>query len=968
MIDLSKKYEDKKFKFFLQNFLPTDFISLDDELKLDPDHNYFKSAQLLGTVKSLNDLVVIEVERLKSEKSRIKITRELFKLLEEFGYSNALVITYSKKEDHYRLSFIKSELVWVTDSKVKKKFTNPVRYSFLLGKNAKIHTPFAQLIKLGRVKDFDDLFRRFNIEVVGDEFFSSYKSLYLRLKEYLEKDKIFSKFSKIKDIGIDFFAKKLLGQIVFCYFLQKKGWLGVEKNKNWGTGDQNYLRNQFNLYEKSKKNFFNHFLEFFFYDGLNKQNQNDFLKKFNCKVPYIGGELFYYYDGYDWENENLNIPNNLFSNKDNNGILDIFDLYNFTIDELASLDIEIAIDPEMLGKVFERLLDIKDRKSKGAFYTPRKIVSYMSKNSIIEFLYKSLGSKLISKKDIKNFILYNTDDENFPEQKIFMIREEIDKHLSSVKILDPAIGSGAFPVEILNLICELRYKLNKFLGSSRNKYELKKHAIENSIYGVDIDKGAIEIAKLRLWLSLIIDKRDKEQISPLPNLDFKIIKGDSLDKIKIDVFVYEKLLETEKLKTEYLFTTKKNRQKDLKLKIQNNLNQFKKDNSFDIRVYFSEVFNSKGGFDIIIGNPPYINFANLTSEQRKKYSSFSVLKNKTDIYAFFIESSSMWASDNSTIIFIITNTWKATDSFLLLRKFMLNNFEISKIINLKEGTFDASNVPLIIFLKKSKRNNYNIEIFDHKFNYFKKLNSDKLLSNPTHQFNTTCSINEDLLLEKISSKGQKLYNYLRFSRGIKTSNDKKFIVKNKADKDHKKVFRGKNISQYNIEWDGEFINYKPYLMKKKSGSVPYTKEFFEVDKKIVLQRIAQNLPVSIDYDKRYFLDTAIVSDFKTIKQNLSLEYICALLNSKLIKFWYNNTFQLATVGIYELHNIPVIYPDKNKELITKVEKSVFQIFDNIKNNSSKIESTLKKLDDIFYKIYELNENEIKIILEYTDNR
>ena len=152
----------------------------------------------------------------------------------------------------------------------------------------------------------------------------------------------------------------------------------------------------------------------------------------------------------------------------------------------------------------------------------------MSKNSIIEFLYKSLVSKLISKKDIKNFILYNTDDENFPEQKIFMIREEIDKHLSSVKILDPAIGSGAFPVEILNLICELRYKLNKFLGSSRNKYELKKHAIENSIYGVDIDKGAIEIAKLRLWLSLIIDKRDKEQISPLPNLDFKIIKGDHL--------------------------------------------------------------------------------------------------------------------------------------------------------------------------------------------------------------------------------------------------------------------------------------------------------------------------------------------------------------------------------------------------------------------------------------------------------
>ncbi len=960
--DFSKPYNQEEFKSFLSFFLPEDLIFGKKEFKIKDNHKYFKSAKLIGSVNSLKKLVILEVERIKSEKSRIKITRELFKFLESNGYSNALVVTFSKKETHYRLSFIKSELEWATDTKIKKKFSNPVRYSFLMGEKAKIHTPSTQLLKLGKVQNYDDLINRFNIEIVGEEFFNSYKSLFIKIKEYLDNDKIFSLFSKKKNIGTDFFAKKLLGQIVFCYFLQKKGWLGVDQNNDWGTGNQNFLRDQFNKYDLKKKNFFNKFLEFFFYDGLNKKNKNDYLEILNCKIPYIGGELFYYFEGYDWKKENLDIPNTIFSNVESTGILDIFDLYNFTIDELTSLDIEIAIDPEMLGKVFERLLDTEDRKSKGAFYTPRKIVSFMSKNSMIEYLYKSLGPSLISKEEVRNFVYYENSNKKFPEKKNFSIRDKLDKSISSIKILDPAIGSGAFPVELLNLICELRFKLNSYLGSSKNKYEIKKFAIENSIYGVDIDKGAIEIAKLRLWLSLLIDKRGKEQINPLPNLDFKIIQGDSLEKIDIDVFIFKKLLETEKLKTEYISTTKKAKQKELKDKIFKNLNQFKKQNNFDIRVYFSEVFNNGNGFDIVIGNPPYINFANLPEDKRKKYSSFKVLRNKTDIYAFFIEDSFKWASEKSVVSFIVTNTWKATDSFKLLRKFMLNNFCISKIINLDSRTFKASNIPLILFLKKEVKEKYSIKIFNSNFQYFKSIDSLKLRNDINHSFNTTSSVDEDELIEKISLKGKKLYNFLRFSRGIKTSNDKKFIVSKADDKDHKKIFRGRNISSYKIEWDGEYINYKPNLMRKKPGSVPYTKEFFEVNKKIVLQRIAQTLPVTIDYNKSYFLDTAIVSDYRTITPGVSLEYICALLNSKLIRFWYNNKYQLATVGIYELENIPVKYPE-NDNLIYKINEDVNEIFNKIKKNEN-FEHIIEKLDNTFYKIYSLNNNQIKIIEDY----
>ena len=151
-------------------------------------------------------------------------------------------------------------------------------------------------------------------------------------------------------------------------------------------------------------------------------------------------------------------------------------------------------------------------------------------------------------------------------------------------------------------------------------------------------------------------------------------------------------------------------------------------------------------------------------------------------------------------------------------------------------------------------------------------------------------------------------------------------------------------------------------MRKKPGSVPYTKEFFEVNKKIVLQRIAQTLPATIDYNKSYFLDTAIVSDYRTITPGVSLEYICALLNSKLIRFWYNNKYQLATVGIYELENIPVKYPE-NDNLIYKINEDVNEIFNKIKKNEN-FEHIIEKLDNTFYKIYSLSNNQIKIIEDY----
>jgi hypothetical protein len=208
MIKFSEKYNRKKFQFFLKQFLPEDLLESNEELTIDEDNIFFKNALVIGSVKSLGGLAIIEVERIKSEKSRITITKELFKFLELHGYSKALVVTYSEKESHYRFSLIKSDLNWVSETKVKKKFSNPKRLSFLLGEGSKVHTATKHLIDQGRVKNFDDLYGRFNIEIVNNEFYEHYKSLFLDLTNKLDKDKEFSTFAKRIGLETNHFAKK----------------------------------------------------------------------------------------------------------------------------------------------------------------------------------------------------------------------------------------------------------------------------------------------------------------------------------------------------------------------------------------------------------------------------------------------------------------------------------------------------------------------------------------------------------------------------------------------------------------------------------------------------------------------------------------------------------------------------------------------------------------------------------------
>jgi Eco57I restriction endonuclease. len=649
-------------------------------------------------------------------------------------------------------------------TKVKTELTPARRWSFLVGENESSHTAQSQLVDI-LADDKNDptlptLENAFNIEVATKEFFNRYRDLFLKVKEELDnlvaRDKTISQ--EFDDKGIDpiNFAKKLLGQIVFLYFLQKKGWLGVPANKNWGQGDRKFLRNLFERSRREKRNFFNDYLEFLFYDALNRQDRggidSSYYHRFDCRIPFLNGGLFN--SDYDWVKTDIVIPDDILSNRkaasdEGSGILDIFDLYNFTVKEDEPLEKEVAVDPEMLGKVFENLLEVKDRKSKGTYYTPREIVHYMCQESLINYLDTAINTgevplvpvhppqgKLFGKpdpeqtvlkttsyrtivpredietlirhgdltaenevvalekqKDIQNGKIKSTSCKPILKPSIEINAKLIDDKLKNIRVCDPAIGSGAFPVGMMHEIIRARNTLSTYLPDEpeRTNYNFKRHAIQNCLYGVDIDPGAVEIAKLRLWLSLVVDEEDIKQIKPLPNLDYKIVCGNSLLGVEKNLFNLELFNNFERLKLLYFDETNAEKKQEYKAQIDDLINQITNNNeSFDFEVYFSEVFHEKQGkqgFDVVIANPPY----DVIKDKKLRELFSESIYGRANLYGLFIHKAIRdILRENGILTFINPKTLLADVYFVNLRKYLRNNgdfIEIMKIID-RHNIFD----------------------------------------------------------------------------------------------------------------------------------------------------------------------------------------------------------------------------------------------------------------------------------------
>lgn len=473
---------------------------------------------------------------------------------------------------------------------------------------------------------------------------------------------------------------------------------------------------------KQKDNFLDDVLEGLFAKGLdrNRSDKGDIydtrVEGFrNCRIPYLNGGLF--------EQDNLDKKSSYFPAAYFDSLLTMLSQYNFTIDENDPNDAEVGVDPEMLGRIFENLLE--DNKDKGAFYTPKEIVQYMCRESLIAYLQTDQSEE--DKERIRQFITTH-DAEWLGEMK-----EDIAQKLIDVKICDPAIGSGAFPMGLLRELFFCRSAIEPNIVE--NAANIKRHIIQNNIYGVDIERGAVDIARLRFWLSLIVDEKTPEA---LPNLDFKIMQGNSLleqykgidlstmteKKVSagegITLFdnmldVYRKNLR-DKL-AEYYACPEHDKKVQLRKEIADIVKQELVEQVIHIdfedldlsansqfflwHTWFHDVFSrpSKEGFDIVIGNPPYIDSETMTNlglrwERKVLQNKYSNLSGNWDIYMAFFELA-LFIGD--IVSFITPDKWLSKPFGEKFRKNQMCS-RVSTITRAGSKVFESATVDSIITL------------------------------------------------------------------------------------------------------------------------------------------------------------------------------------------------------------------------------------------------------------------------------
>ena len=1078
-------------------------------------------------------------------------------LLERGGYGGALVGFYSttvtgNAVDTWRLSFIRMDYEFAK-GKIKESLTPAKRYSYLVGKGEPCHTAMERLFPIfmndKTVPTLDELEEAFSVETVTKEFFEQYKEKYLEMKEFLEDNPDFVEEAEVRGFTSEQFTKKLLAQIVFLYFVQKKGWLGVNaippiltkteynnafykkgygskpreimpavyveqgdlyyrnskaflsmdvqdevllsklvKGKNWGTGPKDFMRHIFDDCTKRGLNFFDDYLEPLFYTGLNLNRGDDaYFQPLHCRIPFLNGGLFEELDNYEWQSNDFAIPNEMFSNiaekgREADGVLDIFDRYNFTMAEDEPMEREVAVDPEMLGKVFENLLDVKDRKSKGAFYTPREIVHYMCQESLINYLVTRSG---IPEEDIRKLVLYGeyfkgTDAEKtvpvdnktgivlhgqelyqggyhmeLDKEKDFEIPasifsykdgvnrlKELDDLLTNVKVVDPAVGSGAFPLGMLNEIVKARDTLSTYMAiemsstqkkefyapgfvGSRNTYDLKSQTIKNCIFACDIEPSATDIAKLRLWLSLVIDDEltdssmdngafgEHSKPKQLPNLDCNIICGNSLvdsfegvdfisqsDVLKNisgehqETFMQagvDNMIETLiALQDKLFYMTEHHEKEQIKAQIQGvydaiieeqlqfnpEILQKYRDSLRETsrpfvlwQLYFPKVFRDNGGFDIAIGNPPYVQVPKgYVSKLRFPYSEGKD-KGKQNLYKVFVEQGYNLVSHMGCVTLIVQSSLMCDLSSKYTRELLLENTQIDRFIEFpKKSSIKGAQVfdsvlqgTCICMFKKE------IPLDDHEF----KISTDNNVSTiasvsyetavqskieniyPEGWYIPLVKSGDYSIIEKVYAKSKPLAEYI-----VNITQGDLNLTGAKSKFSHKEtpilLLRGKHIGRYYIHNDSDEYVVEDFLPEKVENN------------KNNVYIVGQEITGTVDEWRLHFSLTEQSYQFlfghtsnKILLQDSSLNaFVLGVLNSKIQDWFFRKTSTNNHVMGYELKQLPI--PNASQLIIEQIGDLVKEI--NILAKKGEDYDALRtSIDDILYSFYDLTQDEIDII-------
>jgi type I restriction-modification system DNA methylase subunit len=687
----------------------------------------------LGTYTSpesekLDVLIVHLTDGSKLERARTAIRNFVADHLKQRDNKDAALVAFvSPTEQQWRFSYVKMEYATVQKESgkigVESRLTPARRFSYIVGEGESCHT--AQTRFLDLLQDTEDnptlarIEDAFSVETVTKEFFAQYRKLFEDINAALEKlavkDKTIRDEFQKKHVSTVDFTKKLMGQVVFLHFLQKKGWLGVEKGKDWGTGPHDFLRRLADSRYGAYDNFFNDILEPLFYDILAIDRGHEaWCTRFKCRIPFLNGGLFEPLGDYSWERTDIILPNKLFTNSEfdeegitGTGVLDVFDRYNFTVNEAEPLEKEVAIDPEMLGKVFENLIEDNRRKGLGSYYTPREIVHYMCQESLINYLDTSVNTpkENVPLADLETFVHlgdqishYEAVDTRYVgremPKKVKEHAKLIDEKLADITVCDPAVGSGAFPVGMMTEIVRARSALTSYFKDphERSPYFFKRHAIQACLYGVDIDPGAVEIAKLRLWLSLVVDEEDVKQIKPLPNLFYKIVTGNSLLGVEKNLFNEQLFRRLEELKPRYFDEPDKDKKDRYKQQIEDTIHELTNGKeAFDFEIYFSEVFHRKGGFDVVIANPPYVRQENIKElKPALKAAGYECFNGTADLLVYFYERAVNLLCPGGSIAFITSNKYYRAGYGEKLRGYLARELTLNRLIDFGDApVFEA---------------------------------------------------------------------------------------------------------------------------------------------------------------------------------------------------------------------------------------------------------------------------------------
>jgi hypothetical protein len=751
-------YDRAKWTSLLVDIFPNVSIYQDPQQLEDKGADFVRDFLQLGNVR-LEDgknLAIFEVcvdDKIELSRNRVGL-RDLIASKIDLGTTHGVLCVFNSSEPTFRFTFVCKETTFDEAGQIATTETNARKFTYILGPGETRRTAaqrFQELASHRAHAGIKEIVEAFSVERLNKEFFQLYKGHYQSFVNHLIQDtdapsKIFGVSSRAGSDGYDAackpvrdWVKKLLGRIVFIHFIQKKGWMGCKpSSKAWKDGDPDFL-NKFFVSAKDKPRFYSKYLAPLFFEALNTPDrEGEIFDLTGTKVPYLNGGLF---DESEEKTRMLEFPEHLFKN-----LFEFFSSYNFTIDENDPEDHEVGIDPEMLGHIFENLLE--ENKDKGAYYTPKPVVQFMCQQSLLLYLKTHLGDQ----EGLEALIRQKDSGDNSKGNWIRENASRIEELLDKVTVCDPAIGSGAFPMGMLHEIFWIKLALDWTLNDPAKFAEIKRRIIEHTIHGVDLDAGAVEIARLRCWLSLVVDEVEPR---PLPNLEFKIhcanslieyMRGEPVDFLKhetLDPAAQRHIKELEVAKTDLFEASRKPEKRAARLSIYRAMTELGKmeftwmrtreglfgsgDRAVELdtvlkdfnllskqlavaeklpvkeqeellkrtqqwfqdvdkptfawRIHFAEVF-ANGGFDILIGNPPYIRSESLDADEKvildKKYKSYN---KGADLYVAFFALGLEMLKQKGLITYITSNKYHRGGYGKSLRQNLASNTKIEWIID-----------------------------------------------------------------------------------------------------------------------------------------------------------------------------------------------------------------------------------------------------------------------------------------------